>query len=156
MKKLKFIALLLCAFSLVAYCGCSKDDDEPTTGRHENNGDPGGTPDPDPEPTLEEMVTGTWQGEYDATLGKLEFTITFNSDHTGTVSVFVLSMPISGGLTWNVDQEERTLTATLNIPLLSDNGIVGNIVSIDETTMVVNATILRQVSEVTLTRLSEE
>lgn len=152
MKRVKFFAILLCAFSLVAFCGCSKDEDEPATTQQTDNGNP----DPEPEPTLEEMVVGTWNGQYNATLGNLNFSITFSDDHTGVVSTIVLTQPLNGNLTWLVDEEARTLTAVINLSLLSDPNIVGTVVSINETTMVVNATILRQTKEVTLTRVSAE
>ena len=161
MKKVKFLALLICAFSLVAFYSCSKDDDDTTTTQSHRdpnpNPDPDPDPDPDPEPSLEEQILGSWEGEYSMTLGTLDFTATLNADYTGSVSATYGLIPVSGDITWSLT--DRVLTATISLgTLIGEKNISCNIVSVDETTMVISVSVLGESSdpkEVTLTRVTE-
>lgn len=98
MKKIKFFALLLCAFSMVAFTSCEKDEDDNAVNQNQDNN--GGRE--------QDLLLGSWEGDFAFSMGDeekgdaetLHVVLTINADGVGTMSTSYMSFPLTANMTW--------------------------------------------------------
>lgn len=111
MKKVKFIALLLCAFSLVAFVSCEKDDDDNVNQNQNQNGNG----------TDYALLLGTWEGDFEFDMDEekgdketLHMVLTIDADGVGSMSTSYMLFPLDANMTWTRSGDDITFRVDLS------------------------------------------